>query len=895
MVAPFVGRVPELATLQALMDEVAAGTPRVVAVVGPPGIGKSALVQRFLDSRPGAPTLRATCDETETMLPYGVVAQLVAPSRREVADSPGSDPIAVGVRLLDLLGALQDEGPVAVAVDDVQWADLPSAQAIAFALRRLVADRVLAVFTVREDDAAALPSGLRRAIDGHRGATLRLGGLDDAELRELMGAMQIAVPSADAVRALREGTLGNPLYARAVLREHRPEAWSSPDAGLPAPLAFQRLVRDRVGALSEPGRQLVEAAAVLGVTGDVALAARLAGLEDPLPALDELSAAELVAMADPRHPRAIAFRHPLLRSAVHAGIAPSRRVALHAAAAALVPDEAAVLRHRIAAAPAADSALADDLVAVAERDVAAGAWPNAATRLVEASRVDPPGERRHRLLLRAVHLMLISGDVARATGFAAEVAALPGGPLRDSVLGHLAIVSGAPAEAERLLAQAWHACDAGTDPELAATIALQNAVHWHARLRGAQTVEWSARARALAPARSPTAQVALTHEVFGLVYAGRDRGAAQLLDRAFDGGLQSLVARGWLRLLDDDLDGARADLQAAASAASPRGIVNSTAFGYAHRARVEYFTGAWDEAVVSAQRAIAVNTASDSELIRGLVFGAAVLVPAARGDHAAAADLARRATPTTGGYERVVVAAALARAFVCAAQADAEAVVEALAPVVEMSAVSDVAAPGIWPWPGLYAEALVDLGRVDEADHVLRPHEALAAARGRRSAVANMARARGRIEAAAGRIARARAAFAEGHRALAGLPVPFERALLRHAEGDALTAAKADDEAAPILQSALETFTALGAVPYRERVDRALARCGRARSDPERKRYRESLTSQESVIARLVADGRTNREVAAELFLSVKTVEFHLANVFRKLGIRSRRQLRTAL
>ena len=84
-------------------------------------------------------------------------------------------------------------------------------------------------------------------------------------------------------------------------------------------------------------------------------------------------------------------------------------------------------------------------------------------------------------------------------------------------------------------------------------------------------------------------------------------------------------------------------------------------------------------------------------------------------------------------------------------------------------------------------------------------------------------------------------------------------------------------------------------MPYRERVDRALALCGRARSDPERKRYRESLTSQESVIARLVADGRTNREVAAELFLSVKTVEFHLANVFRKLGIRSRRQLRTAL
>jgi DNA-binding CsgD family transcriptional regulator len=243
----------------------------------------------------------------------------------------------------------------------------------------------------------------------------------------------------------------------------------------------------------------------------------------------------------------------------------------------------------------------------------------------------------------------------------------------------------------------------------------------------------------------------------------------------------------------------------------------------------------------------------------------------------------------------VVAAAALARACAYAARAEAEAVVEALAPLVAMTAVSDVAEPGIWPWPGLYAEALVDLGRIDEADVVLRPHEALAAARGRRSAVVHMARARGRIEAAAGRTAQARTAFAEGHRALTGLPLRFERALLRLAEGEALTTAKAYDEAVPILQSALETFIALGAAPYRERVDRALARCGRARGDAGRQRYRESLTSQESVIARLVADGRTNREVAAELFLSVKTVEFHLANVFRKLGIRSRRQLRTAL
>ena len=894
MVEPFVGRVAELAALQALMDDAASGVPRVVEVVGPPGIGKSALVQRFLDGMPGTPSLHAVCDETEALLPYGVVAQLAGPSGRLIAASAGDDPLDVGVRLLDLMNGRQDDGPLVLSIDDVQWADLPSVQAIAFALRRLVADRVLAVLTVREADAAALPSVLRRAIDGHRGSTLRLDGLDDADLRALLAALDLPVPSAGAVRTLREGTLGNPLHARAVLREHPPDAWASEDGALPAPRSFRHLVRHRIERLSDSGQRLAEAASVLGATSPVSAAAGLALIDDPLAALDELSAAELVVVTDPGHPRSIAFRHPLLRSAVYEGISPSRRATLHAGAARLVTDEAAVLRHRAAATPAEDVELAGDLVALADRDAAAGAWPSAAAHLVVASRVSAEGEPRQRLLLRAVHLMLISGDVARATGFGAEVAAQPPGPLRDSVLGHLAIVCGNPVDAERLLRQAWDSCDPAADPELAATIALQNAVHWHARLRGERTVEWSARAGALAPPGGPTAQVALTHEIFGLAYAGRDRDAAKVLDREFDGGLQSLVARGWLHLLDDDLDRAREDLGAAARTAAPRGIVNSTAFGYAHRARAEYFAGAWDEAMIHAQRAIAVNTASDSELIRGLVFGAAVLVPAARGDADAARDLARKAATHPGGYERVAVAAALAQAHVHAARADPEGVVAALEPLVGMSTVSDVAEPGIWPWPDLHAEALVQLGRIGEADRFLRPHEELAASRGRRSAVARTARARGVIESAADRHAEAESAFAAGHRALAGLGMPFERALLQLAQGQALVARRAFRDAAPLLRAALDAFTALGATPWNECAERELARCGDAApGSGGRERYRESLTSQESVVARLVSDGYTNREVAAELFLSVKTVEFHLANVFRKLSITSRRQLRT--
>ena len=321
-----------------------------------------------------------------------------------------------------------------------------------------------------------------------------------------------------------------------------------------------------------------------------------------------------------------------MRAAVYEALAPLRRARLHGAAATLLAgsDQATVLRHRIAATPGEDPALADDLVAFAEQEAAAGSWPSAAAHLVEAGRVGGDPDARNRLLLRAVHLLLISGDVARALSFDEDVARLPRGPLRDSVRGHLAIVTGDAVTAGRRLAQAWSDCDPDRDPGLAATIALQNAVHHNARLDGVATVAWARRAVELSPPGSPTAEVAAAHVVFGLVHSGRAEEAFAAVP-AHDP-VQAGVARGWLRLLTDDLDGARADLDAAARTAGPHGIVNSVAFCLAYLARAEFLAGAWDDAVVHAERAAVLVAESSSALMTGLVHGAAALVPAARGD-----------------------------------------------------------------------------------------------------------------------------------------------------------------------------------------------------------------------------------------------------------------------
>jgi DNA-binding CsgD family transcriptional regulator len=195
--------------------------------------------------------------------------------------------------------------------------------------------------------------------------------------------------------------------------------------------------------------------------------------------------------------------------------------------------------------------------------------------------------------------------------------------------------------------------------------------------------------------------------------------------------------------------------------------------------------------------------------------------------------------------------------------------------------------------PHLYAEGLVGVGRSEEADELLRAHEERAAQRGRASSVARLARARGRVEAALGRPERAAEAFERALEAAGRVALPFERAKVELAAGGFLRRVGRRRWAAELLTAALATFERLGARPYAERCRTELAGSG---LQPAPRGGRGSLlTSQELVVARLAAAGRTNREIAAELVVSLKTVEYHLRNVFQKLGITRRGQLAALL
>jgi DNA-binding CsgD family transcriptional regulator len=878
-----------------------------VLIEGSAGMGKTTLVEQFLRGQEEIRLLRASGEHWETLVPYGVVDQLMrvagASATRLFSSRlralPAEEPISVGSSLLELLEDLEEKSVVVLVIEDAHWTDTDSLRAVLFALRRLVSERVLTLLTVREEEAARLPDGLRRLAAGASGRTLRISPLTPLEIQGLAAALGVAEFSSRVAARLHSHTGGNPLYVRALLEEVPAGRWRTWEPVLPAPRAFAEQVAHRLEACGPASRRLVEAASVLGAAAGLSTVAVLAGVEDPLPALDEAIAVGLLQTCDELGAGDVGFPHPLVQAAVHEQLAPGRRVRLHLAAAKLVDDDGAALHHRVAAAQPPDEGLAEELSSFAEQQAAAGAWAGAASALVQASRLSAAPERREQWLLRALDAMIGSGDLIQASVFAEDVADLGSGPLHDAALGYLAVLRGRPAEAEALLAGAWSRCDPVSDARLAAVVAQRWALHSVGRLFGGQVVDWTSRALELAPPQESIRVEAGALLGLGLGWSGRvpDGLVAYetILDGSDDPGRAAALERmqmplGWLRLVSDDVGEARSILAASAPSQLRRGAVRIAVWAYVWLSRSEFLLGSWDRAAAAAERAVSLLEETGHEWLRPLARWVAGAVPAARGEWAAAEEHARLGAAQAGDYELMIVAGSLGRAQLAAAQGDPEAVLRALEPVMAIGPRDGLDEPGFWPWQDLYADALVSTGRLEEAAEFLTPHEELASARGRRSSIAMLARVRGRLEAAAGRPEAAEAAFQLALEEVQHVPLPFCRALIELAHGQVLRRQGHRRAAAEELQAAHDRFAELRAGPYLERCERELSACGLTPSkrhdfDPS------ALTAQELAVARLVAAGMSNRQVAAELFVSIKTVQFHLTHIYSKLHLSSRTEL----
>ncbi|WP_378023372.1 AAA family ATPase [Actinomycetospora rhizophila] len=899
----FVGRRGPLAVVEQAWEDARTGRPAVVWVEGEAGAGKTAFLARAAAGRRAAAVLTATGDAAESGLAHGLLDQVVAGLPSGILErfpllrpdrAPRADPLAVGADLLGALGAVPDDDPVLVVLDDVQWADPASVRALVFALRRLRHDRVLVLAGIRHPAAGPGDTADDRSVDawwerlpatGETVRRVRLEGLDPGELSELAAALGRPLGSTGAAERLWRHTRGHPLHARTLLEELPPEVLAGTADVLPAPRSLPSVLLVRLARAAPGTEALVVAAAVLGESAPLALAAAVAGLEDPSDALDEAVGLGLVEELPGGPAVRIGFVHPLVRAAVRGDLPPARRRALHAGAAARLAGRVA-LDHRIAAAAGPDPALAAEIEELVATPGAALAGAEAADLLRAAADLSTDPDDRERRLLAATSRLIGDGEIARAVALADAVEGCRPGPWRSAVLGQLALFTGRFG-----VAREWFEAAQATEPGApgeerpgdraragaAAHLAILHLLHGDPE-------------RAVATAGVALSQGARGDDVrlpgglalvLGLAALGRGADARAVLDRATSGDgrpplVDALIVRGVLAALAGDDPAAAVDLDEAVQRARAGEPVRGLALALAFRPAVADRTGAPDGVIEGFELAVTLARDGGTALPGALAhaFAAEALAVRGRADEARAHLASAAASgPRWWGID---VCAAIAAARLAEVSDDPAGVLEALAPTRAPGVRALADGLGMLAPRVLETEALLALGRTDEAAAALAALEEQAVGRHR----VDVARLRLCLDG--GR------PHAVAELGVADVAAPHATARLETEIGRRLLAAGERRAGVDLLRGARDTLARLGAAPWRARCEALLHGAGLT---PAAADEALGLTPHEEAVVALVARGLTNREIGRDLYITPRTVAYHLSNVYAKLGVASRREL----
>jgi ATP/maltotriose-dependent transcriptional regulator MalT len=908
----FVGRRLEVERLAECAEKARSGSPWLVMVMGDVGIGKTAFVRRCVAELQGFTVLRAMCDELEVGHPFGVVSQLVARAPADTLASfpalagglaPDAAPIDVGGELLGLLGALQDDGPVALVVDDLQWADAASVTALALVLRRLWADRVLTILTSRSATAGvAGEEAWRRLMTGDIGAwEVRLDGLRVGEVAEMAKRSGIRGLSPAAVARLHQHTAGHPLYVQRLLADLSADTLADLTQVLPVPATLARTVQQRLPMLSSDSRQFINALAVLDGRYPVSLVAQVAGVEDAAAALEPLVAAGLVNWWPTNPSCPVSIHHKLQRQAIYEAIDAGDRRRLHAAAAPLV-DATASWAHRVAAADRADPALAAELEQAAAEVFARGNAEQAATWLLWSADLSDVRTEHERRVLAAAQRLLDLYESARALTLAPRIRACLPSPARDVVLGMLECEQGKPERAEQYLQSAF-----GETRGLPGMEELNDqACTWlmmlyHSWGRSADALAVAEKA-GLSTRRIPgywnrytlLSTLMLAHGPAAALRETQRVEAGHLIEKHDPAAGAELVVRGYCKAFLGELTGAIVDLRAATNADRSIVPMNRKASLAVKLAYAEYLRGDWDAATVTGERALAITLAENAMWNYAETTMVMTLLTAGRGDWSAASkhlevcwEHARRVG------KRDLVFPSMGNAALAQAQGDYRAMARALEPIANQRRIED------WPlmyqncWRPMYVEALIATKQLRQAI------DALAALREVASEThcldvavsyltARLSEARGWTRTAFEQYA------AATHLAVHPDEIAILRAHLERDYGRMLISQRNVAAARDVLRRAHTRYASFDARPFQRQCSELLKACGVTESNNSSGRVL-SLTEREREIARLAARGMSNGEIAKELYLSVKTIEVHLTHAYGKLGITSRRELRAAL
>ena len=910
------GRSSELSVLDRLIDAVRAGQSQVLVVSGEPGVGKTALLDYLAGRASGCRVERAAGVQSEMELAFAGLHQLCAPMldrldrlpgpQREalrtvfgMSAGPPPERFLVGLAVLSLLSEVAEERPLVCVVDDGQWLDRASAQALGFAARRLAADPVGLVFAARvpDEDLAGLPG-------------LTIGGLRAADARVLLDSVLAGPLDARVRDRFIAETRGNPLalleLPRGVTSAELAGGFGLPGTQ-PGATALAGRIEEafgrRIQALAPDSRRLLQLAAA-DPSGDSPLVWRAAQtLGIPAHAATPAVEAGLAVFGTQ-----VRFRHPLVRSAAYESASLPDRRQVHGALAEATDAQADPDRrawHRAQAAPGPDEEVAGELERSAGRAQARGGLAAAAAFLERAALLTPDPGRRAERLIAAAQTKRDAGAPDAALSLLVEPEAEPVDELQaakvERLRGQIAFDQRHGTEAARLLLSAARRLES-VDARLAREAHLESlmAAYWVGPQDAPGPLSEAAHAaRSAVPGPNPPRTVDVLLDAFAVWFTGQRDGSSgshltQALELLLALDVSNDEAGRWawltagtainligLELCDDESwfalttaqvrfareTGALVHLQFAlnylASAQTAMGELAAAAqlmeedhliaeaTGNPPVALADMMIATWrgreDEALPMIEAVSQASAASGLGLMVDFCVYARSVLYNGLGRYDAALDAAQRAFELRPiGYGPLVMSE-LAEA--AAKTGDAGLAQAALESACGRARVTPT------PWAlGIEARCRALLSSGEAADNCYR------------ESIGHLAETRMRSEVGRGHLLYGEWLRRENRRA----------------------------DAREQLRTARDVLDATGMEAFAERARRELLATGESVGMPAPEAS-SALTAQEAQIARLARDGRTNPEIGAQLFLSARTVEWHLRKIFTKLGIGSRRELHVAL
>ncbi len=906
-----VGRESERLRIERLLADARHGRSGVLVVRGEPGIGKSALLDDAVERASDTTILSARGVDSESEVPFAGLFSLLRPARHRIdeLDPPqraalasalafgpaqGGDRFTIGVATLSLLALIAEEAPLLVVIDDVHALDRPTQEALAFAARRLEADRTAVLLTERIDGPTSLfGAGL---------PTLVLEGLDHEAARSLLRARSAQPIAAHVETRLIDASRGNPLALTEFATALAPAQLAGSEP-LPEPLPVGPLIQisfgRRIQRLGESCQRALLVAAAAG-TADLAPivgATRLLGIDADV--FETAEAAGLIVLEEGQ----LRFHHPLVRSAAYYAAVPTARRAAHAALAEALQDPSSIDErawHLAHAAVGPDETVAALLESAGERALERGG-PIAAARAFErAAQLSLGAELGARRMLRAAENLVMAGSAERARELLDHaIAHAADSGLRadiEHVRGRITMFAGPIGAAYGILASEAARIEP-TDPIKASAMFADaaRAAALAADLTGA--ISAARRAVALTADQPSTAVGRRGRLVLSQVLAITGSPRAQL--PMPDGWGQSLLEQDLSTAIREvELVGAWFSwahepaatehvLTHAVNEARRAGAPGALPLRLALRADLLYRLGRWVEATADAAEALELARHAGQQ---GWVPYALMLLArteASQGRSALAHEHASQSIELSRPLGLVLIPAYAASSLALLDLGlgnTAEAIDRLESPTVN-GLPWQVAEPSVVSWGSDLIEAYIRAGRTAEAARALDQLTETAGRSGRPWGLAVAARCRGLLASEADFDASFVEALGWHERVIA----PFDRARTQLCYGELLRRHHRSGEAQAPLHAAVDTFERLAAIPWAERAKRELQAMGARHRGSVASLY--DLTPQEAQVALLISRGLTNKEAASALFVSPKTIEFHLGTIYGKLGLRSRTEL----